>query len=197
VRLGNFFGMSVTDQIAQLVLQDPSISVRELAERLGYSEEKSVYYWLHKRGFRGIRAFKRAVLTGQYRSQWSAREPSGARPGRLPVAERYARNGEPLFTGETIPVLLDKGRGLYVLRYPGPPDGAFAPGDLLVVGPPDLERAEWVIVLSAHHHPAVRRVVRSDGGFLLLNAASGEVDRQGRIAGTLLQLIRLFKPAAP
>ena len=43
--------MKVLKQMAKLILQNPSITVRELANTLGYSEEKSIYYWLEKANF--------------------------------------------------------------------------------------------------------------------------------------------------
>jgi hypothetical protein len=188
--------MNVTDQIADLILQDPSISVKDLARRLGYAEEKTIYYWLNKRGFHGIKAFKRAVLTGQYRATGVAREP-GVRYGRLPVADRLAKTGEPLLTGETLPVTLDRGRGSFVFRYAGPDQSAICSGDYLVVGPPDLDRAEWLLVLTANQQPALRRVVRTDAGPLLINWATADIDRTARPVGTVLQVLRLFRPAAP
>jgi hypothetical protein len=188
--------MNVTDQIADLILQDPSISVKDLTRRMGYAEEKTIYYWLNKRGYRGIKAFKRAVLTGQYRASGAAREP-GPRYGRLPVADRLAKTGEPLLTGETLPVTLDRGRGNFVFRYGGPPESGILPGDLLIIGPPDSERAEWVLVLTPAYQPALRRVVRTEHGPLLLDTITGEVDRQARVIGTVLQLARLFRPASP
>jgi hypothetical protein len=188
--------MNVTDQIAELILQDPSISVREIARRLGYAEEKTIYYWIQKRGFHGIRGFKRAVLTGQYRGYSPARE-TPLRPGRLPVADRIGRNGEPLLTGETLPVTLDRGRGSYVLRYAGPMASGILPGDYLVVGPPDLDRAEWVLAQDPDGRPGLRRVIRTEHGPLLVHGVTLEPDHQARVIGTILQLARVFRPAVP
>lgn len=46
------------------VQAQPTITVRELAALMGYSEERSVYYWLQRAGFKGLRDFKASVLTG-------------------------------------------------------------------------------------------------------------------------------------
>ncbi len=54
--------MSVIDQMSRLVLADPNVTAREIAKQLGYAEEKSVYYWLQKSGFTGMREFKKSVL---------------------------------------------------------------------------------------------------------------------------------------
>jgi hypothetical protein len=190
----NVPGMDVVDKIAELIRTDPSITVKELARRLGYAEEKSVYYWINKRGFRGIRPFKRAVLTGQFRTASSAREPA-PRPGRLPVAERLSAAGDPVFTGETLPITLDRGHGLFVWLYRGDAVDAFRPGDYLVVGPLDLTQAEWVLVARPPGGAALRRVVRAPGGPMLVDWRSAEVDRDARPVGTILEILRLLRPA--
>lgn len=54
--------MNPLEKMIALVKRDPAITVAELASSLGYSEEKSVYYWLEKAGYGGIRELKRDVL---------------------------------------------------------------------------------------------------------------------------------------
>lgn len=188
--------MDVVDKIADLILQDPSISVRELARRLGYAEEKTIYYWLAKRGFRGIRPFKRAVLTGHFRGAGRVREATG-RLGRLPVADRLSRTGEPEFTGDTLPITLDRGRGQYVLHYAGPATHGVLPGDYIVVGPMDWSQAEWVIVQTAGRDVELRRLVRTEGGPLLFDVQRAEVDPDASPRGTVLQIVRVLRPATP
>lgn len=51
-------------RMAEIVRAEPTITVRELAQRLGFAEEGSVYYWLRKSGHSGLRSFKKAVLKG-------------------------------------------------------------------------------------------------------------------------------------
>jgi len=53
------------DKIVALIRARPTITVRELARELGYAEERSVYYWLHKAGYKGLRTLKREVLGGR------------------------------------------------------------------------------------------------------------------------------------
>lgn len=50
-------------QIAALIKQDPSITVREIATELKFADSKSVYYWLEKGKVGGINEFKRMVLS--------------------------------------------------------------------------------------------------------------------------------------
>lgn len=75
--------MSVIDQMSRLVLADPNVTARQIAKSLGYAEEKSVYYWLQKSGFSGMRDFKRSVLKRTL--------PSSRR------AEGFARDGGETF----------------------------------------------------------------------------------------------------
>ncbi|HOK32031.1 MAG TPA: hypothetical protein PKX69_08105 [Limnochordia bacterium] len=49
-------------QMAALIKQNPSITVREIAAQLKFADSKSVYYWLEKGNIRGINEFKRLVL---------------------------------------------------------------------------------------------------------------------------------------
>ncbi len=58
--------MSIVDDIARLVLKNPNISAREIAQVLGYAEQKSVYYWLRKAGFKGMRDFRQEVLSRNF-----------------------------------------------------------------------------------------------------------------------------------
>ncbi|MDA8199628.1 MAG: hypothetical protein M0Z54_09405 [Thermaerobacter sp.] len=186
--------MDVADKIADVILSDPSVSVREIAQRLGYAEEKTIYYWMNKRGFHGIRPFKRAVLTGQYRAASRAREAVG-RPGRLPVADRLTKTGDPVYTGETLPITLDRGRGLFVWCYHGPPDLGILPGDYLVIGPVNLESAAVVLAIGPEHAPTIRHVVHADGGPLLVEPLRATIDSSARAIGTVLQVLRLLPPA--
>ncbi len=50
-------------KMANLVRENPSITVREIARALQFADSKSVYYWLDKHHFRGINEFKREVLS--------------------------------------------------------------------------------------------------------------------------------------
>lgn len=50
------------DQIAALIKQDPTITVRQIASELKFADSKSVYYWLDKGNVGGINEFKRQIL---------------------------------------------------------------------------------------------------------------------------------------
>lgn len=48
--------------MAALIRENPSITVREIANHLKFADNKSVYYWLSKANYQGIGDFKQAVL---------------------------------------------------------------------------------------------------------------------------------------
>lgn len=50
-------------QMANLIRENPGITVREIANALQFADNKSVYYWLEKNNFHGINDFKRVVLS--------------------------------------------------------------------------------------------------------------------------------------
>lgn len=51
-------------RIVSLIQARPTITVRELANELGYAQERSVYYWVKKTGHPGITSLREAVLAG-------------------------------------------------------------------------------------------------------------------------------------
>lgn len=50
------------DKIIDLVSARPTITVKEIAKELGFSQERSVYYWLYKAGYSGIKSLKNELL---------------------------------------------------------------------------------------------------------------------------------------
>ncbi|MCY0898627.1 MAG: hypothetical protein OWU33_06750 [Firmicutes bacterium] len=138
--------MRVIDQIANLILEDPFITATAIARRLGYAEEKTVYYWLHKSHYSGLTAFKKAVLQGQYRPpETHALEAPSARD-RLPIVSRWTDDGQPVFDGETL-VLPLGGPAELIWRYNGPPLLAIMPQDLLVLTRVDPHlKSPWLVV---------------------------------------------------
>lgn len=111
--------MSVLDQVAQLILKDPNITVKEIAAALGYAEEKSIYYWLQKAGFRGLRDFRKAVLKKTYTPQGAATDRGLSRgdstPGALDPRVYTNTAPEPLEARDSELRLQD-----YLRRYMGP-----------------------------------------------------------------------------
>ncbi len=70
--------------MAEIILERPTATAKQLARALGFSQERSVYYWLRKAGFTGLTDFRTAVLTGEYRvAVTSAGGPVTLRAGRV------------------------------------------------------------------------------------------------------------------
>lgn len=127
-------------KMARIVMQNPTATAREITEKMGYAQEKSVYYWLRKAGFRGIVDFRQAVLTGNF-------PPPDDFFTRLPIATdqqgKYMRRSIPVlgdfskFVGAT----LSKLRPRFFLNCPG---AISKNGFALIMDLPD-------------YHPAVQR----------------------------------------
>jgi hypothetical protein len=100
-----------------------------------------------------------------------------------------------VYTGETLPITLDRGRGLFVWRYQGPPDLGILPGDYLVIGPVNLEAAAVVLAVGPEQAPTIRHVVHADGGPLLVEPLRAAIDSSAHAIGTVLQVLRVLPPA--
>lgn len=114
--------------MASFIRANPTATVRELAAHMGFSEERSVYYWLHKLGFRGLKEFKRHVITEGGASGAAAVE------AREEEAE-YALTHQVVTTSEYTPWILPGDR-LEVARNRPPADG-----DLVLVDLPGAKAA--------------------------------------------------------
>lgn len=68
--------------MAEIILERPTATAKQLARELGFSQERSVYYWLRKAGFAGLTDFRTAVITGEYRVAVTAS------PGTVPLRAR-------------------------------------------------------------------------------------------------------------
>lgn len=183
--------MRVIDRIANLILEDPLITANRLAQKLGYAEEKTIYYWLHKAHYKGLTAFKKAVLHGQFLPQASDLGESPGLYGRLPVTEGWTDDGQPIFLGESLPVPQGAPAEL-IWRYSGPPVQFILPGDLLVLAhvepsspnPWAVARTDQGVVLRVAIHLGPHKVY--------LHPWSLERDRSCHPLYQILQLIRQY-----
>lgn len=139
--------MNALDKMTSVVREDPSITVKELTRKMGFSEQKSIYYWLAKQGYRGLREFKRAVLAQRHAIEVDANAVS--EPGKrtkpittadghivaaLPVATGVSLEGTPVWSQSTIHLEVPK--TLASTAY------AIRASDLLKTG----RSSEWLIV---------------------------------------------------
>lgn len=163
-------GLDVGDQIlramAAFVRANPTATVRELAAHLGFSEERSVYYWLQKMGYRGLREFKRHVIAG---SGFDGGGDAWAREEEAP----YALSQRVVTTSEYIPWIL--------------------PGDRLEIAPQrPPSQGDLVLVDLPGAREALRRYYGQ--GALVHPVKPHEVHRldakAGRLLGVVVRLIR-------
>lgn len=92
--------MSIIDDMVHLVRQNPNVTAKEIAAHLGYAEEKSVYYWLQKAGFRGLRDFRLSVLKRTFPPPARKPNPSIARDSGQGAIPLYAEgSGRPEQSG--------------------------------------------------------------------------------------------------
>lgn len=183
--------MRVIDRIANLILEDPLITAGRIAHRLGYAEEKTVYYWLHKSRFGGLNAFKKAVLHGQFLPQDTAAEEPGGLYGRLPVADEWTRDGTPVFGGETLAVPSGSPAEL-IWRYSGPALPTILPQDLLVLArlDPNL-RSTWIVVRT-ETGIALRTAYFHSGHLVTVDPITLGRDNKCHPLYQILQLIRHY-----
>ncbi len=158
--------MDVLDRIVSLVLQDPFLTATEMAHRLGYAEEKSVYYWIDKAHYSGLVAFKRAVLNGQFRPSTRANERT-ALYGAVPIVKGFTREGAPIVTQQRFPGIVPRDVQ-YAWQYPGQPgqnDALILFGDWLLLnmietGPvrdvAARSSAGWCIAFDHNGRPVIR-----------------------------------------
>jgi len=132
------------ERIAQLIQSNPAITVKQIAREMGYSEEKSVYYWLEKEKYYGIKEFKRAVLTGEfYKIQRRAGGHAqlmdrafGLIPGDMPMARTFTTDGKPVLMGIPGHYSRTLGESVYTLVIRGNDYFPFLQADdLLVIDP--------------------------------------------------------------
>ncbi|NMP22971.1 hypothetical protein [Sulfobacillus harzensis] len=184
--------MQVIDQIANLILEDPLITASRIARRLGYAEEKTVYYWLHKFHYSGLNAFKKAVLHGQYVPNRPALGEAPGLYGRLPVTDRWTAEGKPIFDGDTLAVPSGAPAEL-IWRYPGPPMLSILPQDLLVLSAFDANfKSPWLVVHGPDGLMQLRLSVQTGSHRLVVHPITMERDAKSHPVYQILQLIRHY-----
>ncbi|MHB1610191.1 MAG: hypothetical protein ACYCT0_00710 [Sulfobacillus sp.] len=186
--------MRVLNQMAQFILEDPYITAKQLAKKLGYAEEKTVYYWVDKASFRGLQSFKRAVLGGQFRVHGHVAKETRGRYGRVPVIAGFRPGGEPILFGETV-TAAESPSAQWAWRYLGPPVGPFLTKDTLLISPWTVEKSTgWCLAQASTGDPsmAVRMVCQVDTVNCLLEPVSLAMDTASQPRYTIHQLIRTF-----
>ncbi|NLJ80605.1 MAG: hypothetical protein GX335_06250 [Firmicutes bacterium] len=151
-------------EMAALIRENPSITVREIAAELKFADSKSVYYWLEKSNIGGIKEFKRLVLKEEplYKSSFALEVNENIKYGiKIPLYSWNPKQKKPL--GEW-PLFAEQRRpkGLLAIRVE---TAAFAPwfleNDLLVVEEgSSFEEGSWLL-LNCSNRFALARVINS------------------------------------
>ncbi|MDI3281414.1 MAG: hypothetical protein QJR13_08610 [Bacillota bacterium] len=177
--------MENLEKMAELIRQNPSITVKGLAQKLGYSEERSIYYWLEKAHFKGIKAFKHAVLTGSFppgQRKLGAdldrvREPEVA-PAPSPgvyLARSFKSDGTPVLSTEKIAVNVTplSPRAFAVVIDEAEYSPVVLPGDVLIIDPqaPLEDGRLTAFWLSQNHQRLVLRRIYGKKPLLLIHPA--------------------------
>jgi hypothetical protein len=184
--------MRVIDQIANLILEDPYITASGIARKLGYAEEKTVYYWISKHRYHGLVAFKRAVLSGQFRPQTRAARETNAHYGRIPIVDRFDADGQPIYSGEMLTLNISK-EAHVAWRYPGPAIVHFLPQDFLILTPlKSPPHTPWVAGLTAEKQMALRVMAYSREAWVTFDPDNWETDPHFLPLYQIIQLIRYF-----
>ncbi len=174
--------MSIVDDMAKLVLKNPNISAREIALALGYAEQKSIYYWLQKAGFKGMKDFRQAVLRRNASSDY----------GLMNVSLARDRNGLlPRNLGEYLAQSLSPGSyGVLVSRDSGE---AAKPGDMAIVDPDaPWGQGDLVAVKIDGATGILRRYVTSGSAVFVDLSAPGQVLFPDLVVGKVAAIVRRY-----
>ncbi|MGE5484674.1 MAG: hypothetical protein ACM3X4_06630 [Ignavibacteriales bacterium] len=198
------------ERIAEVIRQDPSATAKDIAKKLGYSEEKSIYYWLEKGQFKGLRDFRQAVLTGRFptrqyivdHSGQSAREGEGGYTlHNVPVVASFSPAGAPVYTGGTVSNLVPTSQGTYGFLL-GAPDYSpvLCKGDILLVDPAARPSPGDLMLVLRKDSPGIVRYYPVGSGALLVHPAdpaSASVAPQDgfTILGRISAVIRCLVPS--
>lgn len=190
------------ERVAELVRQNPAITVQEVARKLGYAEPKSVYYWLQKGRFRGFKEFKKSVLTGVYperlrRAPSRVREkPTPLKGDLLPLARGLGPGGNPVWVGVSPLPRQDLGERAFALNWAS---GEYFPlfwaGDQLAIDPDAPLVAGDLALALVNELPVLLRVYRSEAGTFYVHPVTGEPQGNSLpmlIVGRVSALYRAF-----
>ncbi len=195
------------EQIAEVIRQDPSATAKDIARKLGYSEEKSIYYWLEKGQFKGLRDFRQAVLTGRFpaREYIVGKGKQAAREGEpgytlqdVPMVTSFSTGGKPVVSGETVSAHFSAPREAFGFLLGAP---EYAPvlfsGDVLLIDPLGDPSGGDLVLVFWEGHPRIVRYYPVDSRILLVhpvNPASASVaPAEGfKVIGRVSGVIRRF-----
>lgn len=185
------------NQIAALIKQDPSISVREIAAELKFADSKSVYYWLEKSNISGINEFKRRVLTEDRSHPASFSLDINGEPHYLVILSLYSWN-----TKQKNPVaswyhLHDspQPQGLFAIRVDtNELNPWFAQDDVLIISDEkEPKEGSWVLMKSSNQYLIGKMINKQIVNPNTLNAVAGNYNP----LGVIISQNRFFTAKSP
>lgn len=198
------------ERIAQIIREDPSITVKDIAKRLGYSEEKSVYYWLEKGQFKGLRDFRHAVLTGRFpRPSYivgtgdPAKDAGAPYPlHEVPLIASFSPDGRPIPSGQTVLSVIHASRSTFGFILATEEYSPFLlKGDVLLVDPPGGIAQGDLVLMCLEGNPRIVRCYSVGGNQVLVhpsNPADATVHsgQAARFMGKVTGVVRRFTPTS-
>lgn len=188
--------MEVLNKIASLILEDPFLTATQIAKRLGYAEEKTIYYWIDKAHYPGLVAFKRAVIRGRYRisgeSGIKAHEnPPPYGPGQVPIVSDFTADGTPVLSGEYVSVRHLVEPVIFAWQYHGSAIANIVSGDLLLATAVErIPRHRWIIAFNTRRQAVIRLYLHLSNEGVLINPETQSVDNEATPLYGLCQLYR-------
>lgn len=195
-------------KIAKLIQKNPAITVEELAKALGFAQERSIYYWLGKAQYSGIKEFKRAVLATPT-TELNAGESDSPNVGRgvasVPLwsADKrlpdkpYETEGAPAATFTTH---LDVGPRAFALSIDSLEYAPLIrPADILLVDPDEAWRDGDVVLVRFPDRGHMIRHVYGPDPVLLVHPTNGGNWLRAKLSpervsviGKVVQLVREY-----
>ncbi|NPV71201.1 MAG: hypothetical protein HPY55_11265 [Firmicutes bacterium] len=194
------------EQIAQVIREDPSVTVKDIARKLGYSEEKSVYYWLEKGQFKGLRDFRHAVLTGRFpRGSYivgagdPAKDPGATYPlHEVPLITSFSPEGRPIPSSQNVSSMVPASRDTFGFILGTDEYSPFlVRGDVLLVDPPASVGQGDLVLVNSEGNPRIVRFYSAGGNQVLVHPAHpAEAAVQSaqavRVIGKVTGVVRRF-----
>ncbi|HOB21221.1 MAG: hypothetical protein GX766_09360 [Firmicutes bacterium] len=189
------------ERMARAIRRNPEITVQELKDLLGYAQEKSIYYWLQKHSFKGIKHFRRAVLTGAYPPGYPlpADHPSRSAEGlakSVPLATGFTPQGEVNTSEHRVPVLLNCSESAFAYHIDTNEYlPTIAAGDFLIVEPEQQPQQGSLVLVLDREKPLLYRFYPGQPPLLVHPANPHHAKKHTDslvLMGQVVQLLRLF-----
>lgn len=184
------------DRLVDLIRAHPTMTGKELARSLGYAEPRSLYHWLQKAGYSGLRPFRNAVLRGEY-------PPFALPPTHVRLAETssqpqqiegFSESGDLLLADDPINW---PGNADFSLRWEGADvQPLVAHGDwLLLQRPEDLADGDWLVLRRGDGTLHIGRLITIGAERAVVQPPLGEVwhGPLPQVVARIVGLLRLFR----